>query len=682
MPLRGRGSNRQGSGTGKGSGKAQTSSEAVPGNTAATAGSVPSPPTDTLCHPPKIPIFPSYQSGPVQPTPGNVFLDDNAEYINMSHVSPASSDAEDARPARPVSGPSAGAVDISPIKKHRTADGIGKWDDSRVWDMDDECIIGIFIAEAAWATWISDVYNHFDIGIERLPYSTPGAGDSWMVTGSGTSNLRTGVVKCLDCNHITQPSKVITYSPENHSDPKYIQEVQMLHSNTPISHPSTVSTDIQQIYVTMSNIVCDYLVATVASGLHLVLDGWTATLVACYPGIIVVWSTNRIVHRCILEFICLKESHLGNTWLRRSKTVLNNSKLRTSCWLTLCMDNAGNCSKAARVLGLKLPSFGGDSARLRCLAHIVNLIGKTFLSFIFKQKKTKKVVKHAESDTSELVIEDDGGDSEEDEAVNEESLEVAMAVEAEGGDDGAETHNTAIASTMCQTAIEKMADDGVVIDPATEKAALSIIPWVSGFARRVHNSPTLKEQFNNLVDATDSLEGTTQQLARQVPTRWNSDLACFHPHEFFRTVISGMTSTSGLGLYALSPLQWNLLHDLIEVLKLFELLTDLFSKPDVPLIVDVYPLLTKLECSLNALQDDTPPPAGLNGQEIDHEPTDPVFRVADQASLFMVEKYWPLLNEFMCPDCKAKWFTKANGFPTGFGRKVVKRDWEIFNARY
>ncbi|TFK16575.1 hypothetical protein FA15DRAFT_577562, partial [Coprinopsis marcescibilis] len=67
---------------------------------------------------------------------------------------------------------------------------------------------------------------------------------------------------------------------------------------------------------------------------------------------------------------------------------------------------------------------------------------------------------------------------------------------------------------MRQTAIEKMADDGVVIDPATEKAALSIIPRVSGFACRVHDSPTLKEQFNKLVDATDSLDGTTQQLAR------------------------------------------------------------------------------------------------------------------------------------------------------------------------
>ncbi|TFK18497.1 hypothetical protein FA15DRAFT_575451, partial [Coprinopsis marcescibilis] len=104
-----------------------------------------------------------------------------------------------------------------------------------------------------------------------------------MATGSGTSNLRTGVAKCLDHNHITQPSadaKVIAYSPENHhalialrctawnrpfnmvADPEYIQEVQMLHSNTPIPHPSTVSTDVQQIYVTMSNIVRDYLVVS------------------------------------------------------------------------------------------------------------------------------------------------------------------------------------------------------------------------------------------------------------------------------------------------------------------------------------------------------------------------------------------------------------------------------------
>jgi len=40
------------------------------------------------------------------------------------------------------------------------------------------------------------------------------------------------------------------------------------------------------------------------------------------------------------------------------------------------MDNASNCTKLAELLPIYLPDFWGMDARLRCLAHIVNLIAK------------------------------------------------------------------------------------------------------------------------------------------------------------------------------------------------------------------------------------------------------------------------------------------------------------------
>jgi hypothetical protein len=39
------------------------------------------------------------------------------------------------------------------------------------------------------------------------------------------------------------------------------------------------------------------------STIHLVLDGWTAPIVASFLGIVVVWFSDGIVHRAILEFI-------------------------------------------------------------------------------------------------------------------------------------------------------------------------------------------------------------------------------------------------------------------------------------------------------------------------------------------------------------------------------------------
>jgi hypothetical protein len=52
----------------------------------------------------------------------------------------------------------------------------------------------------------------------------------------------------------------------------------------------------------------------------------------------------------------------------------------------ICMDNASNCNKLAELLPDFLPDFWGMDARLRCLAHIFNLVAKvksTFLIFYF-----------------------------------------------------------------------------------------------------------------------------------------------------------------------------------------------------------------------------------------------------------------------------------------------------------
>lgn len=62
------------------------------------------------------------------------------EYIDTSHVHD-SSDEDDGQ-ARNPSGTGTPAVMVSPIKKRRAVDSIAKWSDERVWDMEDEDIIG------------------------------------------------------------------------------------------------------------------------------------------------------------------------------------------------------------------------------------------------------------------------------------------------------------------------------------------------------------------------------------------------------------------------------------------------------------------------------------------------------------------------------------------------------------
>ncbi|KAH6897554.1 hypothetical protein BKA70DRAFT_1076188, partial [Coprinopsis sp. MPI-PUGE-AT-0042] len=238
-----------------------------------------------------------------------------------------------------------------------------------------------------------------------------------------------------------------------------------------------------------------------------------------------------------------------------------------------------------------------------------------------------------------------------------------------GGDDGASAHDTALGNSIRAQAIARMREDhGVEIDPVTENAALSIIPRVSGFARRIHDNTTLLEQFLSLVELNPELKGTICRIARRVPTRWDSDYDCLDSTLFFKPVVQVMHGMPQLSAYRLLSLQWALVEDLVETLKLFAHLTKLFSQPDVPLIVDVYPLLIRLEQTLIAVRDDILPeenwPIDENGDAVEPLPTNPVFRVAAQASLLMIEKYRGLLDEYeiyqiamvMCPDRKTKWF--------------------------
>jgi hypothetical protein len=91
---------------------------------------------------------------------------------------------------------------------------------------------------------------------------------------------------------------------------------------------------------------------------------------------------------------------------------------------------------------------------------------------------------------------------------------------------------------------------------------------VSGLARRVHDSPTLKEKFDNLVQANTDIQGGKRTLDRRVSTRWNSDLACLDAHVHFRPVVEQLTAASAnkLKAYQLNEKQWELAEEIQEAL--------------------------------------------------------------------------------------------------------------------
>lgn len=86
-----------------------------------------------------------------------------------------------------------------------------------------------------------------------------------------------------------------------------------------------------------------------------------------------------------------------------------------------------------------------------------------------------------------------------------------------------------------------------------------------------------------------------------------------------------------LSAYRLTMYQWYLADELVEVLEVFDAPTRLFSKAEVPLIPDVVPMLWEMEQSFVSIRDHTEVTASI--------------RVASQAALLLIDKYFSLTDE-------------------------------------
>lgn len=236
----------------------------------------------------------------------------------------------------------------------------------------------------------------------------------------------------------------------------------------------------------------------------------------------------------------------------------------------------------------------------------------------------------------------------------EEELAATMEDEEQVDDDGESAHNEQVVNTVRTRAVTMMMAGGVFISPQEEKDALCLVPKTSGLARKVHDSTTLGEKFAKLVNAEPSITSSTDKrsLDRRVPTRWNSDLACFDAHIVLRIAVEQLTAPAAnkLNSFRLNEAQWLLLEQVVDVLSIFEDGTLLFSQSSVPLIHEAVPLLRSIQVSLAAVRDATDLPN--------------VIRVAAQASLLVCNKYFSLSDDCevyriaiaMCPDKKLQWF--------------------------
>ncbi|KAF5345112.1 hypothetical protein D9756_011467 [Leucocoprinus leucothites] len=561
----------------------------------------------------------------------------------------------------------------SPVKprKRQATKEIQKMSDFEVWDYNDGDIIA-----GTFTHLKSAAYAHFDITVEHTfdeegdpkeiiylfickvdPEGHPVQRRARAKTSLDTSNLVNSIQACDKRLGIVRESSGLIKSTSSEStsfpysralhcvvavlrcsdsqrpfnmqgDFWYLVEVEMLRAGAVPPSPQMVSHDMRRLYPLMSGGVRKYF-QDLDQALHIVLDGWTAPIIASYLGLVVVWYDKGEIHRTILEFIRLKQSHTGEYLAEEVAACLKRFGLQHLLFL-VTIDNAANCDKLAVHLPTYIPTFRGPKMRVRCIAYILNLIAKAFMSFFFKKsaKKTNAILKDGA-----LVVEE--RETELDDVVAEEMDEDDDVLV---DDDGHGAFNHATAHSLHDQAILLMQNEGVT---------------VARLARRINDSPKLREQFEDLVISHPDHGGQKRALPQCVPTRWNSDQACLRAHIDFRDKVEMITCSTAdkLGHYRLTDEQWELAEDLAKALELFEEPTRQFSQKGVPLIVDVLPMLLELKLSMQAIRD----------SDTDDDPAHDITCIAAQAAIL---------------------FKSALGFTTQHVKKIKDMVVERWKASY
>ncbi|EUC67758.1 hypothetical protein RSOL_560480, partial [Rhizoctonia solani AG-3 Rhs1AP] len=415
----------------------------------------------------------------------------------------------------------------------------------------------------------------------------------------------------------------------------------------------TLSRDIKLIHTQFMPKIREYF-ASISGAVHIAVNGWTSPTSESYLGIVVIWYNKPRIYRCILEFIRLTSAHTGAYLAERIASCLQRYGLENRI-LAACLDNASNNLTLVQNLERLTPHFHGERSYARCLAHVINLMAKAFMSpFNRPSQRTRKVLEKAPRPTSTAGKRATQGFLQAQQVSNIDNSGELDDSEALDIDEARFEHDTLVVQAVVYQALEQLSSMySLVLTTQDLREAQAIMTTVANLARRVDESPMLKTKFQEYVLAYPDLkESTRHSLSRRVATRWNSDRKALDDYLYLWQPVRKLTDDPGLNLQhlALATTQRELASELNEALEVFELPTRHFSSGSVPLVHQVLPALVELRDAL----------ASMCASEEIHSIT----RVGAQAALNVYNKYMEnmsicevyYVSLAMCPDVKLNWF--------------------------
>ncbi|KAF4610855.1 hypothetical protein D9613_006637 [Agrocybe pediades] len=400
--------------------------------------------------------------------------------------------------------------------------------------------------------------------------------------------------------------------------------------------------------------------------LHICADGWTSPNVVAFIGTTVHCILDGKIVSAILDFIKATKAHTGVYLAARIAECLREYKIQDKI-MGFTADNAANNDTLVRELSVIVPSFPGKKTRVRCFAHILNLIVKAILS-PFSRKTSIGRSSDSEIDTELDMIEEEmnaGSGMGDEEVELDDDDEIAADVQMS---DNADVES-----------IDEEADLDGRLDPLSSQdinvGRLSIAK-LRTLATKIVNSPTIKE---DLQDCCRKVGIPVGMMVRDVSTRWNStaDLIqrALELEEALKVLVvkTEFNKPRGVRLarFRLSAEEWSLLRNLSPLLEVFSLATKRISQSRIPLLHEVIPIFDKITEALDDFIDDVERPACV--------------RHAALRELLMLNKYYALTDDsvvyriamILHPRHKMMYFTKAKWEQSWIDTagRIIREEW-------
>ncbi|KAJ8515393.1 hypothetical protein ONZ45_g7180 [Pleurotus djamor] len=342
--------------------------------------------------------------------------------------------------------------------------------------------------------------------------------------------------------------------------------------------PTTVSRDVKLVFARarkrMAKMLQEY-----DGDLNFATDAWTSPNHRAFVAITVHLEMDGEPISILLDLVEVSEvCNLGFNLAAAFAQVLDDFGIQNKILSITCDNASANDTMIEEIADLVL-KYKGEENRVRCFAHIINLVAKSLLKqFDVPKGKKHDAMSTAEKELADLAVDLDMEDL-------QTRLEAGRSGQAENDDDDIQGWIDELDS---MSEGEKAAHREEV-----QPVSLVLVKLRKLSYKILHSTTILLPAWKKVLAALHLKE---RVMPRDVTTRWNSTFDMLDFAIEYRSAVQTMTQQheEALGMYEMANSDWKIAEQLRDVLRILKDATLFFSR-ETPNLATVIPAMDHID---------------------------------------------------------------------------------------